>query len=131
MTALKTRLSEILNRGVGARGVAGLAVAARPGRQPEAIWIPSSSLEEPAFLAYSITKTFTAALFLLLREEGRLNLEDPLARWFPRIVESERISLRQLLNHTAGIPDYGPLRSYHEAVRTSPSTPWSFERFAE
>lgn len=123
MADLKTRLSEILNRQAGARGVAGLAVAARPGLQPEAVWVPSPSLEEPAFLAYSITKTFTAALLLLLQEEGRLTLEEPLARWFPRIVESERISLRQLLNHTAGVPDYGPLRSYHEAVRTSPSTP--------
>jgi len=29
-----------------------------------------------------------------------------------------------------GIPDYGGLRAYHEAVRSSPSAPWSFERFA-
>ncbi|HKV12864.1 MAG TPA: serine hydrolase domain-containing protein [Thermoanaerobaculia bacterium] len=130
MADLKTRLSEILDRLVGTRGVAGLAVVARPGLQPETVWVPSSSLAEPAFLAYSITKTFTAVLLLLLQEEGRLTLDNPLARWFPRIVESERISLRQLLNHTAGIPDYGPLRSYHEAVRTSPQTPWSFERFA-
>src|SRR5206468_2267838 len=79
---------------------------------------------------YSITKTFTATLVLLLREEGRLSLDDPLSRWFPRIPQADRITLRQLLNHTAGVPDYGALRSYHEAVRSSPSTPWSFERFA-
>jgi D-alanyl-D-alanine carboxypeptidase len=59
-----------------------------------------------------------------------LALGDRLARWFPRITGSDHISLRQLLNHTAGIPDYGGLDSYHVAVRTSPSSPWSFERFA-
>lgn len=61
---------------------------------------------------------------------ARLSLDDPLKRWFPRIGGSERISLRQLLNHTAGIPDYGGLRAYHDDVRASPSTPWTFERFA-
>jgi D-alanyl-D-alanine carboxypeptidase len=127
---LKTRLVEILDALVADRGVAGVAVMVNGRAQPEAVWSPSSNHDEPAFLAYSITKTFTAALFLLLQEEGRLTLDDSLARWFPRIAEAERISLRHLLNHTAGIPDYGGLRAYHEAVRTSPQTPWSFERFA-
>jgi D-alanyl-D-alanine carboxypeptidase len=35
-----------------------------------------------------------------------------------------------LLNHTGGIPDYGGLAAYHQSVRTNPSQPWSFERFA-
>ena len=129
-TDLKTRLEEILEALVADRGVAGVAVAVRGEAQPEAVWAPSPDQEEPAFLAYSITKTFTAVLFLLLQEEGRLTLDDSLARWFPRITGAEQISLRHLLNHTAGIPDYGGLRAYHEAVRSSPETPWSFERFA-
>src|SRR6266566_603831 len=85
--------------------------------------------EEPAYLAYSITKTFIAALVLLLRDERRVSLDDRLARWFPALAGAERISLRQLLNHTAGVPDYGGVRAYHDDVRASPSTPWSFERF--
>jgi len=91
--------------------------------------VPESDLE-PAFLAYSITKTFTAALILKVSEEGQLSLDDRLARWFPRIAHADRISLRRLLNHTGGIPDYGGLRAYHEDLRSSPSAPWSFERFA-
>ena len=67
---------------------------------------------------------------LQLGDQQRLTLDDRLARWFPRIDRSDRISLRQLLEHTAGIPDYGWLDSYHDAVRASPSSPWSFERFA-
>ena len=111
------------------RGIAALAVIKRLGAEPHAYWVPNSD-QEPAFLAYSITKTFTATLILKLCEEGRLSLEDRLVRWFPRVAHADRISLRQLLNHTAGTPDYGGLPEYHEGVRSSPSTPWSFERFA-
>ncbi|MBD1851844.1 beta-lactamase family protein [Cyanobacteria bacterium FACHB-502] len=130
MTNLREPLFQILNDRVQDRGIAGIAVALKPGAKPESVWLPASIPDEPTFLAYSITKTFTAALLLLLQEEGRLSLEDPLVRWFPNIAQADCISLRQLLNHTAGIPDYGSLQAYHEAVRTSPSVPWSFDQFA-
>src|SRR5690606_781357 len=86
--------------------------------------------DEPAFLAYSITKTFTATIILQLCEEAAVGLDDSIDGWFPRLAEAERISIRQLLNHTAGLRDYGPLRVYHEELRASPRTPWPFERFA-
>lgn len=130
MAVAKAALLEIAHRLVERRGVAGIAVVGAPGGAPEAVWLPPSTPAEPACLAYSITKTFTAALLLQLRDERRLALDDRLARWFPRVPGSDRISLRQLLNHTAGIPDYGSLASYHEAVRASPASPWSFEQFA-
>lgn len=126
----RATISEILNRLVDPPGVAGMAVIESAGAEPETAWLPASGHDEPAFLAYSITKTFTATLFLLLQEEGRLTLDDALARWFLHIEASEQISLRQLLNHTGGLPDYGALRSYHDALRASSTTPWSFERFA-
>ena len=123
-------LIEIIDRTIEGRAAAGIAVVSGAGARPEAVWVPVSALDEPAYLAYSITKTFTAVLILQLRDEQRLTLDDRLARWFPRIDRSDRISLGQLLNHTAGIPDYGWLDSYHDAVRAAPSSPWSFERFA-
>jgi len=123
-----TLLPEMLAAARG-RGVASVAVIERAGAEPQAYWVPESD-QEPAFLAYSITKTFTAALILTLCEEGQLRLEDRLVRWFPHISHADRISLRELLNHTSGIPDYGCLRAYSEGVMSSPSIPWSFERFA-
>jgi len=129
MVDLAASLAEIVNRPVEGRGAAGIAALVAGAVDPVAIWTPPSR-DEPAYLAYSITKTFTAVLFLLLRDEGRLALEDRLARWFPGIPGADRISLGQLLNHTAGIPDYGGLPSYHDAVRAFPSTPWSFEQVA-
>jgi D-alanyl-D-alanine carboxypeptidase len=106
-----------------------VAVIERAGAEPCASWVPTSA-QEPAFLAYSITKTFTAALILELCEHAQLGLDDRLATWCPGVPHADRISLRRLLNHTAGIPDYGAVRAYHEDVKSSPSTPWSFERFA-
>jgi hypothetical protein len=129
VTDLKAPLSELLTTAVRGRGAASVSVIAPAGAEPQVFWLPEGG-DEPAFLAYSITKTFTAVLVLKLCEEGRLSLDDPLARWFPAIDRAERIPLRRLLNHTAGIPDYGGLRAYHDSLRATSSIPWSFERFA-
>src|SRR2546427_8016413 len=123
----KATLVEILEQQVEGRGTAGIAVITAGTAGPVSAWVPGSAAEEPAYLAYSITKTFIAALVLLLRDERRVSLDDRLARWFPALAGAERISLRQLLNHTAGVPDYGGGRAHHDGVRASPSAPWSFE----
>lgn len=129
MRDLRTQLAELLTAAARGRGVASVSVIERAAGEAHSFWVPESA-DEPAFLVYSITKTFTASLVLKLCEEGRLSLDDPLVTWFPEIAGAARISLRQLLNHTAGIPDYGDLAAYHESLRSSPSIPWSFERFA-
>lgn len=121
---------DILNRLTQEGDYVGVAIAPSTEARPEAFWLPSSYADEPQFLAYSITKTFIAVLLLLLQEEGRLSLQDPLLRWFPQIPQADRITLKQLLNHTTGIPDYGALQVYQDGVRSSPSIPWSFEQFA-
>lgn len=55
----------------------------------------------------SITKTFVAALVLRLVEDGLLKLEDPVERWLPGLIPGVRgITVRQLLSHTSGLPDY-------------------------
>jgi len=105
------------------------SVIERPGGSPVTSWTPDSPLE-PRFLIYSVTKTFTATLILKLCDSGLLDLGDLLARWFPDVPKASRISVKQLLNHTAGIPDYGALPQYHDDLRNAPTRPWSFERFA-
>jgi D-alanyl-D-alanine carboxypeptidase len=56
----------------------------------------------------SVSKQFTAAAILLLAEQGKLSLSDPLSRWFPDLGEPASVTLRQLLTHTSGIRDYWP-----------------------
>ncbi len=55
----------------------------------------------------SITKQFTAAAILLLAEDGRLALNDPLREWLPSLPAAvDAVTLRHLLTHTSGLIDY-------------------------
>ncbi|MEU0538145.1 serine hydrolase domain-containing protein [Amycolatopsis tolypomycina] len=53
----------------------------------------------------SVSKTLTATLVLKLAANGRLRLDDPIARYLPGLLPyPEPITVRQLLQHTAGVP---------------------------
>ncbi|WP_368564613.1 serine hydrolase domain-containing protein [Pseudoxanthomonas sp. UTMC 1351] len=55
----------------------------------------------------SITKQFTAACILLLAEDGKLSLDDPVKRWLPSLpAAADAVTLRHLLSHTSGLIDY-------------------------
>ncbi|MBV9695736.1 MAG: beta-lactamase family protein [Gammaproteobacteria bacterium] len=55
----------------------------------------------------SVTKQFTAAAILLLAQEGRLSLADPVRRWLPTLPAAvQPVTIRQLLTHTSGLIDY-------------------------
>jgi CubicO group peptidase (beta-lactamase class C family) len=70
----------------------------------------------------SISKQFTAAALLLLQEEGRLSLDDKVAKYFPELTRAGEISLRQLLSHTSGYEDYAP-QDYIIPAWLKPVTP--------
>lgn len=55
----------------------------------------------------SITKQITANAVLLLRDDGKLGLDDPLARYIENVPSAwEGITIRHVLTHTAGLPDF-------------------------
>jgi CubicO group peptidase (beta-lactamase class C family) len=55
----------------------------------------------------SVTKQFTAAAVLLLAEDGRLSLDDPVRKWLPTLPEvTQPVTIRHLLSHTGGLVDY-------------------------
>jgi CubicO group peptidase (beta-lactamase class C family) len=55
----------------------------------------------------SLTKQFTAALILLLQQDGKLRIEDAVSKYLPDAPKSwEKITLANLLGHTSGIPDF-------------------------
>jgi CubicO group peptidase (beta-lactamase class C family) len=71
--------------------------------------------ERSAFRIASMTKSFTAAAMLKLRDEGRLSLEDPVTKWIPEFAavklptkDSAAITLRQLISHGIGLPEDNP-----------------------
>ena len=62
---------------------------------------------ETVFQSGSLGKQFTAAAVMTLVEEGGLALDDPIAKYFPEAPPAFRpITVRHLLTHTSGIPDY-------------------------
>ncbi|MCQ4207387.1 serine hydrolase domain-containing protein [Streptomyces longispororuber] len=89
----------------GTRQIAYAGTAARNARHP----MPRNG----TFRIGSATKTFTATVVLHLVGEGRMSLEDTVERWLPGVVrghgnDGRRITVRQLLQHTSGVPDVGP-----------------------
>jgi len=70
----------------------------------------------------SISKQFTVAALLLLQEQGKLTLDDKVARFFPELTQANQISIRQLLSHTAGYEDFAP-QDYLIPEWTHPTTP--------
>lgn len=58
------------------------------------------------FIIGSITKEFTAISILQLQEKGKLNVLDPLSKYFPDYPQADKVTIQMLLTHTAGIPDH-------------------------
>jgi D-alanyl-D-alanine carboxypeptidase len=56
----------------------------------------------------SISKQFTAAAILLLQEQGKLSLDDRVAKFIPDLTRAGEVTIRQLLSHTSGYQDYWP-----------------------
>lgn len=58
----------------------------------------------------SVTKQFTAAAILLLNQDGKLRLTDPIHKWLPELPTSDaRITIENLLDHTSGLANYESL----------------------
>ena len=89
------------------------------GKQSETIATPRA--DAPYQIA-SISKQFTAAAILLLEDEGKLSLDDTVAKWVPGITDGDKITIRQLLSHTSGLQDYWP-QDYSFAAMEKPVTP--------
>src|SRR5215471_437644 len=83
----------VLARGYGKSSVAG----DRPVRP------------ETRFAVGSITKQFVCACILLLAEDGKLSVDDKVAKFYPGLTRAKDISLYDLMTHSSGYPDYAPL----------------------
>jgi CubicO group peptidase (beta-lactamase class C family) len=99
--------------------------------------LASVELKAPVTLATSfdlasMTKVFTAAAIMRLVEEGRLGLDEPVARVLPRLPANwSAVTIRECLAHTSGLPDVftddingttvaGTLQGMFEALRKVP-----------
>jgi D-alanyl-D-alanine carboxypeptidase len=86
------------------------------------------------FRAGSLTKPFIAAVVLQLVEEGRFVLDDPISKLLPagvagKVANSDRITVRMLLNHTSGVPEFSDAAGPQEIAH--PDKVWTAEEFLD
>lgn len=96
-----------------------------PATSTHSFWISANGDEAAygdaslVFPYWSFTKTVIAICALKLQERATIRLDTRL--------DGEGFTLRQLLNHTSGLPDYSALADYHKAVAAD-EEPWPRER---
>ncbi len=69
----------------------------------------------------SISKQFTAAAILMLADQGKLSLDDPVAKFIPRLTRGNQVTIRELLSMTSGYQDFWP-QDYVMPMMMKPAT---------
>jgi CubicO group peptidase (beta-lactamase class C family) len=72
---------------------------------------------ESAFRLASVSKQFTAMAIMLLAADGALSYDDPVSRYLPAFAPYEGVTVRQLMTHTGGLPEY------YDVIDTSAGMP--------
>jgi CubicO group peptidase (beta-lactamase class C family) len=74
--------------------------------------------ENSVYQLASVTKTFTATAVMLLVKDGKLSLDDKLAERLPDLPAAwEKVTVRNLLNHTSGIKSYTSVKGFEKTMR--------------
>lgn len=67
-----------------------------------------------------ITETFQSTLLMMLAEQGKIDLDEPISRWLPDLLCADRVTMRMLVSNTAGYLDYVPNAEFEELVTREP-----------
>lgn len=113
-SAIAPRIDALLNDAVARQRLAGVSLAvARDGRvlyakgygyRDIAKRLPATP--ETIYNIASNSKQFTSACVLLLQQDGKLNIDDKLSKYLPELPYADKITIREVLNHTSGLSDY-------------------------
>lgn len=69
---------------------------------------PTPAQPQMRYSIGSISKQFTAAAVLMLQQQGKLSIEDPVSKYLPDLTRASEVTIRMLLSHTSGYQDYWP-----------------------
>ncbi|HVB38246.1 MAG TPA: serine hydrolase domain-containing protein, partial [Vicinamibacterales bacterium] len=75
-----------------------------------------------AYSVGSISKQFTAAAILLLQQDGKLSLDDPVGKYVPGLTRGHEVTIREILSHTSGYQDFWP-QDFVPPIMLKPITP--------
>ncbi len=73
----------------------------------------------------SLTKTFTATGVLQLVDQGKLGLDDPIAKFIDGVPQGDKITLRQLARMQSGLFNYSETKGFQQAFFADPRHPFS------
>jgi len=112
--AIDAEVDRVANAAIAAGEAPGLQVAIFKDGKPLLVRsYGTASLElktpltnEGVLRIGSVTKQFTAAALLQLRDEGRLSIDDRLSKYYPNYPRAADITIRQMLHHTSGLHNY-------------------------
>lgn len=132
-SALKRRLTRKLDRWRRSVRAPGAQIAVTDGSRVIAVSAGVSNRSSKRRMRNSMrlriasaSKTLVAAVALQLVGAGKLSLSSRIDRWFPDLPESDRITLRMLLRHTSGVPDYLQSDEF-DALPTGADHPWGHD----
>jgi D-alanyl-D-alanine carboxypeptidase len=114
--AMKARLDAIAAGVMQQRGVPSASVAVVQGGKlvyahaygRAHIGPDKAATPEMRYSIGSISKQFTSAAILLLQEQGKLKVDDPVGKYVPGLTRGDEVTIRQILSHTSGYQDYWP-----------------------
>src|SRR5580693_10075381 len=69
---------------------------------------PMKAEAEMQYSIGSISKQFTATVILLLQQDGKLKLDDPVGKYLPGLTRANEVTIRQVLSMTSGYQDFWP-----------------------
>jgi len=130
--ATAAKVDSIANQVLRTTGVPSASVAVVSHGQLAYAKAYGSAKLEPAVAATSdmryaigsISKQFTASAILLLQQDGKLSLDDPVSKFVPGLTRGNEVTIRQLLSHTSGYQDFWP-QDYVMPMMLKPATPQS------
>lgn len=125
-TGIDAAAAEVLK----ATGVPSASVAVVEGGKIAYVKAYGKARLEPVMLAEpgmqysigSVSKQFTAAVILLLVQDGKVKLDDPLGRYLPELTRAKDVTVRQVLSMTSGYQDFWP-EDYVMTSMMQPATP--------
>src|SRR5271165_3294589 len=127
---LRANIDETVRKVLATTGVPGASLAVVKDGKIAYLQAYGDARLEPHTLASpemrysigSISKQFTAAAILMLAEEGKLALDDPVSKYISGLTRGNEVTIRQLLSHTSGYQDYWP-QDYVMPMMLKPVTP--------
>jgi len=141
----QANLQRLITKAVDNKKIFGVSASAEKGGSSITFLGSAGNLDsESQYFIASTTKLFITSIVMKLRQEGKLSLDDPISKFMDHQIMQNllvfkgmdyggEITVRQLLAHTSGLPDYFQQaseggKSLQDEITSGKDQPWTFEQ---